>query len=149
MSNRRAQPKLNKRYVATHAGYDFYSVNAYAVRDIAQPDEEFGIFASREEFPDLIPENEIWIAEKTLDKEGIFFVADALTRLKEEGRGVDADRAYTAGLNVERLLRDALVFPLYDGGNMGVRRRQLHGILRREGYDQMLAAEGRVPPWTA
>ena len=25
---------------------------------------------------------------------------------------------------LERLMRDALVYPLYDGGNMGVRRRQ-------------------------
>src|SRR5712691_1771395 len=116
MSKRRAQPKLNKRYVATHAGYDFYSVNAYAVRDIAQPDEEFGIFASREEFPDLIPKNEIWIAEKTLDKEGVFFVADALTRLREEARGVDSDRAYTAGLNVERLLRERLNGVKFRGG---------------------------------
>jgi alkylation response protein AidB-like acyl-CoA dehydrogenase len=55
--------------------------------------------------------------------------------------------SYTPHTPLERLLRDALVFPLYDGGNMGVRRRQLHGILRRDGYDQMLAAEGRVPPW--
>jgi hypothetical protein len=45
---------------------------------------------------------------------------------------------------MERLLRDALVFPLYDGGNLGVRRRQLHDLLRRPEYDQMLAAEGRT-----
>ena len=34
--------------------------------------------------------------------------------------------------------------PLYDGGNLGIRRRQLHDILRLPGYDQMLAAEGRT-----
>ncbi len=56
--------------------------------------------------------------------------------------------SYTPHTPLERLLRDALVFPLYDGGNMGVRRRQLHDTLRQPGYDQMLAAEGRVPPWT-
>jgi nitroalkane oxidase len=56
--------------------------------------------------------------------------------------------SYTPHTPLERLLRDALVFPLYDGGNMGVRRRQLHQILTQPGYDQMLAAEGRVPPWT-
>jgi alkylation response protein AidB-like acyl-CoA dehydrogenase len=52
--------------------------------------------------------------------------------------------SYTPRTPLERLLRDALVFPLYDGGNLGVRRRQLHDILRRPGYDQMLAAEGRT-----
>src|SRR5947209_12054650 len=116
MSSRPARLKLNKRYIATHAGYDFYSVNAFAVRDIAQPDEEFGILASREEFHDLIPEGQIWIAEKTLDKEGIFFVADALTRLKEEARGVAEDRAYEAGLNVERFLRERVNGVKFRGG---------------------------------
>ncbi len=43
-------------------------------------------------------------------------------------------------------MRDAMVFPLYDGGNQGVRRRQLHDILRRPGYDPMAAARGDVPP---
>jgi alkylation response protein AidB-like acyl-CoA dehydrogenase len=53
--------------------------------------------------------------------------------------------SYTPRTPLERLLRDALVFPLYDGGNLGVRRRQLHDILRQPGYDQMRAAEGRAP----
>jgi nitroalkane oxidase len=52
--------------------------------------------------------------------------------------------SYTPHTPLERILRDALVFPLYDGGNMGIRRRQLHDILRHPDYDQMLAAEGRT-----
>ncbi len=51
--------------------------------------------------------------------------------------------SYTTQTPLERLLRDALVFPLYDGGNMGVRRRQLHALLRDPAYDPMSAAEGR------
>lgn len=47
----------------------------------------------------------------------------------------------------ERITRDAMVFPLYDGGNLGVRRRQLHEMLRPPDYDVMLAARGDVPPW--
>ena len=42
------------------------------------------------------------------------------------------------------LMQDALCFPLYDGGNMGVRRRSLHRLLASEGYDPMAAAEGRT-----
>jgi nitroalkane oxidase len=34
---------------------------------------------------------------------------------------------------LERLIRDAMVFPLYDGGNIGVRRRQPHGIFLQPG----------------
>lgn len=48
---------------------------------------------------------------------------------------------------LERIMRDAMAFPLYDGGNLGVRRRQLHEMLRQPGYDSMLAAHGAVPPW--
>jgi nitroalkane oxidase len=56
--------------------------------------------------------------------------------------------SYTRDLApLERLMRNAMVFPLYDGGNQGVRRRQLHDMLRQPGYDSMLAARGAIPPW--
>lgn len=56
--------------------------------------------------------------------------------------------SYTRDLApLERLMRDAMVFPLYDGGNMGVRRRQLHDMFQQPGYHSMLAARGDVPPW--
>ena len=39
--------------------------------------------------------------------------------------------SYTKDLApLEKIMRDAMMFPLYDGGNQGVRRRQLHDILR-------------------
>src|SRR5260370_32076370 len=105
---RQFQPRLNKRFVATHEGWDVYSVDASAIRNIAQPDEEFGNFATCEEFPDLIPKGEIWVGEKNLDKEGVFFIADALTRMTEKEKGSPDEKAYTAGLNVERALREKL-----------------------------------------
>ena len=51
--------------------------------------------------------------------------------------------SYTKRTPLERLMRDALVFPLYDGGNMGIRRRQLHAMFREPGFDSMRAAENR------
>ena len=105
---RRFRPKLNKRFVATHEGYGVYTVNAFAVRDVAQPDEEFGNFATQDQFPDLIPEGEIWLSNKNLDAEGVFFIANALTQMKMKAEGVGEDAAYTAGLNVERRLREKL-----------------------------------------
>ena len=54
--------------------------------------------------------------------------------------GVDS---YTDLTPLAGLMQDALCFPLYDGGNMGVRRRQLHGKFKRPDYDAMAAAEGR------
>lgn len=54
--------------------------------------------------------------------------------------GVDA---YTDLYPLAGLMQDALCFPLYDGGNMGVRRRQLHALLRSPSYDPMASAEAR------
>ena len=56
--------------------------------------------------------------------------------------GVDS---YSVDCPLSRLLQDALCFPLYDGGNMGVRRRQLHNMFKQPNYDSRAAAESRVP----
>jgi hypothetical protein len=107
---------MKKTFVATHEGWDVYSVDASAVRCIARPDEEFGNFATRDKFPNLIPAGEIWLGEKNLDREGVFFIANALTYLKEKEKGTPEDRAYTAGLNVERALREKLTGLKFRGG---------------------------------
>jgi alkylation response protein AidB-like acyl-CoA dehydrogenase len=51
--------------------------------------------------------------------------------------GVDS---YDHELPLGRLLQDALALPIFDGGNMGVRRRQLHTMLKRPDYDPLLAS---------
>jgi hypothetical protein len=105
---RRRRVRLNKQFVASYDGYDVCSIDASAIRNIAQPDEEFDNFATQKEFADLIPPGEIWLSQKTLDTEGVFFIANALARLKEEDRGRSEDTAYTAGIEAERVLREKL-----------------------------------------
>ncbi len=39
-----------------------------------------------------------------------------------------------------RLLQDALALPIFDGGNMGIRRRQLHTMFKRSDYDPVAAS---------
>src|SRR5438034_6531778 len=107
MNDNHYQPKLHKRLVLSHADYTVYSVNGFAVRNVAQPDEEFGNFATRDDFPNLIPRGEIWISEKLAPKEGVFFIADALTQLSRQAAGA-TDKAYDDGLEVERQLREKL-----------------------------------------
>ena len=46
--------------------------------------------------------------------------------------------SYDHALPFGRLLQDALALPLFGGGNIGVRRRQLHAILKRPDYDPLL-----------
>lgn len=48
--------------------------------------------------------------------------------------GVDS---YDYDLPLAGLLQDAIAFPLFDGGNMGVRRRQLHALLRGQDYSAL------------
>jgi nitroalkane oxidase len=46
--------------------------------------------------------------------------------------------SYDHVLPMGRLLQDALALPLFGGGNIGVRRRQLHTILKRPEYDPLM-----------
>src|SRR3954462_12603975 len=107
MPRYRFDPKLKKTRVLTHTDYPVYSVNGYSVRNVARPDEEFGNFATTDEFPDLIPRGEIWISEKIAAREGVFFIANALTRLARQAAGA-TEKAYDDGLEVERLLRERM-----------------------------------------
>jgi alkylation response protein AidB-like acyl-CoA dehydrogenase len=46
--------------------------------------------------------------------------------------------SYDHALPLGRLLQDALALPLFGGGNIGVRRRQLHAILKQPDYDPLM-----------
>jgi nitroalkane oxidase len=52
--------------------------------------------------------------------------------------GIDS---YTDMHPLASIMQDVLCFPLYDGGNMGVRRRQLHDIIKNSSYDPLSAAD--------
>nr|EJI98385.1 acyl-CoA dehydrogenase, N-terminal domain protein [Rhodococcus sp. JVH1] len=45
---------------------------------------------------------------------------------------------------LSEIMADALCFPIYDGGNMGVRRRQLHELMKQEGYDPLALRDGKA-----
>jgi hypothetical protein len=59
---------------------------------------------------------EIWISEKTAAREGIFFIANALARMKAKADGAEEESASTSGLNVERFLRERLNSIKYRAG---------------------------------
>jgi hypothetical protein len=104
---RRYDPKLNKTKYLVHADCTVYTVNGFAVRNASKADEEFGNFATRDEFPDAIGTREVWVSEKLAPREGVFFAANALTRLARVAAGA-LDAAYEAGLEAERDLREAI-----------------------------------------
>ena len=40
-----------------------------------------------------------------------------------------------------KYLRDAALLPIYDGGNMGMQRRRVHGVLAHESFNPRAAME--------
>jgi hypothetical protein len=146
MSTTHFNPKLHKRRVLTHADYMVYSVNGLAVRNAAQPDEEFGNFATRDEFPGLIPRGEIWISEKLAAKEGVFFIANALTQLSRQAAGAADDTAYDDGLEVERLLREKLNGVEFRNGKP---HKRVPDDIYLEQYITLPDPEGPVVVWLA
>ncbi len=119
MTRTRFRPALRKKFIARFGDYDVYSINAFAIRNLAEPDEEFTNFATHEEFTNLIPKNEIWVAETSIKKEGIFFIADSLMRGREKAKRRSTDDAYEAGIQIERFLREKLNGIKYRGRGLG------------------------------
>jgi hypothetical protein len=144
MADYHFRPKLHKRRVLTHSDYTVYAVNALAVRNVAQPDEEFGNFATRDDFPDLIPEGEIWISEKLAEREGVFFIANALTQLTLQAGGAPPERAYEEGLAVERMLREKLNGVAFRDGKP---HKKVPDEIYLERYAELPDPKGPVEVW--
>ena len=143
MAHKHYDPKLHKRRVLVHEDYTVYSVNGLTVRNVAQPDEEFGNFATQDDFPDLIPKGEIWISEKVAPKEGIFFIANALTQLTRQAAGA-TDKAYDDGLEVERVLREKLNGVEFRDGKP---HKQVPAAVYLEPYITLPDPQGPVKVW--
>jgi alkylation response protein AidB-like acyl-CoA dehydrogenase len=52
--------------------------------------------------------------------------------------------AYGDRTPIASIMQDVLCFPVYDGGNMGVRRRALHEMLLKPDFDPLASAENRL-----
>jgi butyryl-CoA dehydrogenase len=65
--------------------------------------------------------------------------SEAAVRVLTERMRVVGIDSYDHEAPFGRLLQDALALPIFDGGNMGIRRRQLHTILMRAEYDPLSA----------
>lgn len=70
------------------------------------------------------------------------FGSDTAVRVIVDLMGVVGIDSYDHELPLARLLQDAMALPLFDGGNMGIRRRQLHEMLRDPSYGPLTAAYG-------
>ena len=66
--------------------------------------------------------------------------SETAVRVITELIGVVGVDSYDHEIPLGCLLQDALALPIFDGGNMGIRRRQLHTMLKRPDYDPLLAS---------
>jgi alkylation response protein AidB-like acyl-CoA dehydrogenase len=82
-------------------------------------------------------------AAEELAVQAKIFGSEAAVRVITDLMRVVGIESYDQETPFAGLLRDALALPIFDGGNMGVRRRQLHTMLKRSDYDP-LAASGAV-----
>jgi hypothetical protein len=104
---RRFDPNLHKQRYLVHADCTVFTVNGLAVRNASAADEEFGNFATHDEFPDVIGPCGVWVSEKLAPREGVLFAANALTYLARVAAAAPG-RAYDDGLAAERALREAV-----------------------------------------
>jgi butyryl-CoA dehydrogenase len=74
------------------------------------------------------------------------FASEAAVRVITDLMRVVGVDSYDHELPLGGLLQDALVLPVFDGGNMGVRRRQLHALMRDSAYDPLTASGAASEP---
>lgn len=90
---------------ATMGRYKIVTVCAADLRGKSPEAEEFGDFGTRAEFPDMIGENEIWIAD-TAGPERRFWIDAGIAQLQALENGASPEEAYEAGLRKEAAERE-------------------------------------------
>lgn len=71
------------------------------------------------------------------------FSSELMIGVITDAMRVVGTEAYKQRTGLMSLLQDAMAYPLFDGGNVGVRRLQLQRILAEPDYDSMAAAQAR------
>ena len=84
-------------------------------------------------------------AAEELAVEAKIFGSEAAVRVITDLMRVVGIDSYDHEAPFACLLQDALVLPIFDGGNMGIRRRQLHTMFKQSNYDPLAQAERRRP----
>jgi nitroalkane oxidase len=79
-------------------------------------------------------------AAEELAVQAKIFGSEAAVRVITDLMRVAGIESYDQETPFAGLLRDALALPIFDGGNTGVRRRQLHALRKRNDYDPLLAS---------
>lgn len=104
------------------------SIAAFAVAAMRQAGE-----GSMRRSPSIRPRLEWALHAKIFGSEMAVDVINDLIR-------VVGMSAYDNNFPLVRYLNDALAYPVIEGSNVGVRRRQLQGLRRTDGYESLAAS---------
>ena len=94
---------------AVHTIQDDYKVRfvgAYQLRNLSLDAEEFGDWAVHDQFPDLIPKDEIWIDDRVNHDDRSAFFDAAMAYLLARKKGKDIDEAYKIAEDCEKTERE-------------------------------------------
>jgi len=80
-----------------------------------------------------------WEARLELLLEAKIFCSDEAVTCCIDAMKIVGMSSYAKDLPFHRLLNDALCMPLFDGGNLGIRRRQLEKIFQSNDYQPLAA----------
>lgn len=67
--------------------------------------------------------------------EAKIWCSEQVTKCVVDAMSTVGMRSYDKSMGFSRMLDDAVCLPLFDGGNIGVRRRQLEKIFQADGYE--------------
>ena len=85
---------LRKTLIGQYGHIKVFSVNGECARDSSVENEEFGEYGVHNDFPNLIPKNEIWIEDDISEEELPAIVTAALMLQKNLDRGMNPQKAY-------------------------------------------------------
>ncbi len=97
--------KKDIKFLRKIGEYSIYLVNDFAIRNTSLSHEEFTNFAIHDDFPDIIPKNQIWISKKETVREREFYILNCLRRYELLKSGSSSGRAYDLSLRYEKQMR--------------------------------------------
>jgi hypothetical protein len=78
---------IEKKRLEKIGDFTIFTVNASAIRNIDQGDDEFNHFATHMEFPKLVPNNEIWISRDISERERQFLIHNGMNQYLAKKKG--------------------------------------------------------------
>jgi hypothetical protein len=98
--------------------YKVRVVNGTMIRNNTLERQEFGLYAIHADFPDMVPEGEIWVAGRLPITEMEFFIAGAVAELKALEAGADGDAAYDIAKATMKAERAKVKSRFKEAGNL-------------------------------